>query len=199
MLRLTSPGTYQAITYMLMHGKFSNSELTKATKLTKGRISQITSWMTDLGYLDQVGRRYELQRPLEVAKLFALSRSFEKLRVFTHYVKIPDIENYLQELAWKGAIFCGPSAMTFYDLFCEHRGLWMYCSKEKLDEVKEELRKTPTGDFPVNVYVPDFLFDEEINYVRHLKMTGEIRTIIDLICARKLHEATPLISKVWNS
>ncbi len=195
MLRLGSEGSYLVLKQILIDQNFTQRELIEQTRLTKGRISQIIGWLTKKGFLRQNKRYLELVSHKELLRLFQLLRDFEP--VFRIRVSIQDIEELLDLFKEEGIVLCESSSLCFYDLYCMHKELDFYIEKEKLEIAKKKLKELPTGDFEVKIYLSDLPLEKDINYIGSRKITGEVRTVIDLYTAGKSGEAQRLMSKIW--
>jgi hypothetical protein len=82
----------------------------------------------------------------------------------------------LKFLRKSGAVFCLTSALQYYDAYFWDPSICVYSSDEK---VLEELRKFREGNLEVNIYEPDLLLKENTVTMDSVKLTSEVRTIID--------------------
>lgn len=147
--------------------------------------------------IEKAGRRLEVIHPVELVKMFVFSRSMENLRQLDMRIRVDDVGALMHRLNERGVIFCGTTALSFYDMYCSTRELNFYCSKEQLEEIKAILKEYPRGDLVVKAYQPDFLLQQDINHTQRMKVTGEVRTLIDLACEHRLNEAQNLMQKIW--
>jgi hypothetical protein len=122
-------------------------------------------------------------------------RDFEP--VFRIRVSIRDIDEILDLLREESIVLCESSSLCFYDLYCVHKELDFYIEKERLETVEKKLKQLPTGDFEVKIYISDLPIDTDINYIGGQKITGEVRTVIDLYTVGKSGEAQRLMEKIW--
>jgi hypothetical protein len=196
MLRLSSKGSYFVLKQVLIDQYFTQKDIIQQTGLTKGRVSQIIGWMTNKGFLSKNGRIFELLSYKELLRLFKLLRDIEP--VFRIRVKIEDIQELFDLLKDLGVVLCESSALCFYDLYCTHKELDFYINKQYLEIAKKRLKKLPHGDFDVKMYISDLPLEGDINYIGAQRVTGEIRTVIDLYTVGKAGEARGLMSKIWT-
>jgi hypothetical protein len=195
MLRLTSEGTYYVLKNILIDRNFTQKELIQQTGLSKGRVSQIISWLVDKGFLIKSGRAFELLSHREMFRLFQLMR--ETSPFFKIRVGIQDIEELFKDLEGQGIVLCESSALCFYDLYCVHKELDCYVPAENMGNAVKILKKLPRGDFLVKLYVSDLPLEKDTNYIGSQRITGEVRTVIDLYTFGKAAEAEALIRKIW--
>jgi len=197
MLRLSSSGTYQVIKQLIIHPKTTQKELSEATNLSKGRVSQIIKWLEDKRLIEKSGRTLEVVHPVELVKMFVFTRSMANLNHIDMRIRVDDIGALMHRLTEKDVIFCGTTALTFYDMYCTRQELNFYCPREHLREIKQILREYPRGDVSIRAYEADFLQDHDINHLQRMRVTSEVRTLIDLACEHRLDEAKNLMEKMW--
>ena len=195
MLRLGSEGSYQVLKQILIDQHFTQKELIEQTKLTKGRISQIIGWLCKKQFLRKNKRAFELVSHQDVLRLIHLLRDFEP--AFTIRVATTDIEELWSLLQEDGIVMCESTSLCFYDLYCTHKELDFYVEKTKLLDVEKRLKALPPGDFLIKAYLPDLPLSTDTNYIGAQRITGEVRTVIDLFTAGKSGEARGLTEKLW--
>lgn len=195
MLRLGSKGSYHVLKQILIDQRFTQNELVQHTRLTKGRVSQIVGWLLKKGFLRKNKRSFELSSHAEVLKLIRLLRELEP--AFSIRVSIESVDALLEMLHEERIILCESSSLCFYDLYCTHKGLDFYTGPEHVESAKTKLKALPAGDFEVNVYLPDLPLEDDTNYIGHQRITGEIRTVIDLYTVGKTGDAQRLMQKIW--
>jgi DNA-binding MarR family transcriptional regulator len=191
MIRLTADKTYRILYYILNHRKFTQTKIHEATGVSIGRVNKVVSWLLDRGYAEKARAKYKLMSAVSLISLLANFRSMEKTAARDIDAPREDVMKFLIE---RGAVFCLTSALQYYDTYFRDPAICIYSSDKK---VVEELEKFRKGNLKINLYEPDLLLEENIVTTGSVKLTSEVRTIIDLFCDNKGYAADRLIKRIF--
>ena len=191
MIRLTAQKTYRILYYVLSHKEFTQTEIHEATGVSIGRVNKVVSWLLDKGYVEKTKGRYRLTSGVSLISLLANFRAMKK--TITLDIDAPR-EETMRFLIEKGAVFCLTSALQYYDMYFRDPSIHVYSYDKK---VVEELEKFRKGNLRINIYEPDLCLEENITTKDSVKLTSEVRTIIDLFCDNKSYAADRLIKRVF--
>jgi len=192
MINLSADKTYRVIYYILNSKEFTQTEVHKRTEVSIGRVNKIVSWLLDKGHVEKLKGRYRLVSPISLINLLSSFRSMEKIASLDIDAPREDIIKFLVE---NKVVFCLTSALQYYDSYFRDPSICVYSYHRG---VVEELKKFRTGTLRIIVYKPDMLLDENTETIDSIRLTSEIRTIIDLFCDNKAYAADRLIKRVFG-
>lgn len=185
---------------MLTHDGFSQREL--ARHLGKedfgGLVNSFIKTLVDAGYVARTGevqrggRKYQVTSPVGLVGFYSKFRKMKKLDTFIIGDSRDEIIEYLNK---KGAIFCLTTALSQYSSYFTDPAVYAYLKKEDEYILEDEVKEFPKGRIVVNLY--KFDLDDSIKEIEGKKITSEVRTIIDLYCENKAHEAADLVKQTW--
>ncbi len=188
-MKMTSRETYKAIRAILQLKKFTQYEVSKKEHVTFSLVNRVVNWLVYQYYVAKRTGHYEVIAPGSIFSLFPLHRKMKPRTIFD--VNLPK-EDVLEMLKEKGAL-CLTSALSYYDSYYRDPAIYVYLEDEK---IIQELKNLPKGYTHVEIYEEDLNSDDFVT-IKGQKITGKIRTIIDLFCANKAYATERLIKKEW--
>ena len=188
-MKVTSRETYKVVRAVLEMRKFTQYGISKRTGVTFSLVNRVVNWLLSRGYVARRRGNYELVAPGAVFGIFPL---FRKMKPFASFDVNLSGREALRMLRKRGSL-CLTSALAYYDDYFRDPAIHAYVEDAKL---AEELRRLPKGYTHIEIYEED-LNKEDFVVQKGQKMTGKVRTIIDLFCSNKAYAAERLIKREW--
>lgn len=192
-MKLTRPQTYKVISFVLEKRAFKQLEAQKAVGVSFGLVNRVTKWMVSRGFAARREGKYAVVAPAALTQVFSLFRRMEELRVASLMLDVEPREA-VKLLAGRGGVLCLTTALAFYDDYVRDPAVHAYAGPEAI----EKLREFGEGRTRIDVYADDLKQPQDFIEVKGARITGKVRTIIDLLCSERAYAAEKIIKKTWG-
>lgn len=188
----TNKIAYKVMRFILENKEFTQRGISEKTGASLGRVNSIVRWMLKQHYIAREGRRYRLATPAALLSLFGLHRRMDDLRMasFSISAEPGDVLRLVKE---KGAILCLTSALQEYDSYFRDPSISVYADEKFVKEFKN----LPGGYTRITIYRDDIGCPDDITTKKGLKLTTDVRTVIDLFCSNWTYAAEKLVQRKW--
>ena len=189
-MKVTSRETYKVVRGVLELREFTQSELSRKEKVTFSLVNRVVNWLVSRGYVARRKNGYALVAAAGVFNLFPIYRQMVPWKMF----EVDARPKHVLELLEGKATLCLSSALPYYDDYFRDPAIYAYADDEKLAVELAQLRK---GFTRVELYRNDL--DAGDSVVKNgLRVTGKVRTVVDLFCANKAYAAERLVKREWG-
>lgn len=169
-MRLTSKKTLPVVISILDSISFTQTDISKNTKISIGRVNKIVGFLKEKGIIIKTNAKYEVIQPNRLIELVSNEVMIKKSMFFQVNLKKEDL---LKTIGKTGAVLCIDSSLEKIDKDYPSQEIHVYEHPELIEKLKKEARGTLTVNFySTNIPSPD------IN--DKLSSTSLIQTIIDL-------------------
>lgn len=192
-MKLTSRQTYKVVRVALEKGAFKQVELEEAAGVSFGLVNRTVRWMASRKFVAREGGLYKVIAPAALSEAFSLFRQLDEIRLSSFEVDA-DGKTLLKVLNEHGAVLCLTSALAYYDDYFRDPVVSVYGNKALATSLKE----MGGGRTKVEVFADDLKQQKDFVEREGVRLTGKVRTIIDLLCSQKSYAADQLIRKTWG-
>ena len=196
-----SEWSFKQLFYMLEHLEFSQREMARDIGKKHGSvISGFVNWLDELGFIQKTyekavkAPKYEVPSPIALVEFFSRTRKMKDLKIdsFEIGTSRDEVKKILSE---KGAIMCLTTALEYSDNYFRDPAIHAYAKNRNI--IQELATEQIGGKLKVILYEYDFP-DKPKEQDDGVKITSDIRTIMDMFCNDMAYAAEPLIKKVWS-
>ncbi len=194
MIKITQPKSYKVINYVLRNRQFTQLEIAKKTRVSKGMVSYVVKWLIEKEYVEKKDKKYNLVLAAALIALFPLYRNMEKNLLGSFSVSA-EPKKVMKELKKRKVVFCTTTALQQYSSYFQDISINFYSGDKRL---LQDLKAEPKGLTKVNVYKPDLALKADTVKKGKMLLTNKVRTVIDLFCNKQAYTAKDLIQNEFG-
>lgn len=192
-MRLDRQQAYRIVRFVLENREFKQLEIHKRTGISFSWVNAVVNWLVARGFAAKRTGGYKLIAPAALAQALSFFRRMEELR-FASFEVDADEQELKKLFSQHGAVLCLTSALARYDDYFRDPSVHAYAN----EGIADALREFPSGRVSVSLYRDDLLEKEDFEMHKGLKVTGKIRTVIDVLCSQRAYAVDSLIRKMWG-
>ncbi|MCA9828110.1 MAG: hypothetical protein KC444_06960 [Nitrosopumilus sp.] len=191
---------YPLMYYMLSHKQFKQRQMARELGYRHGgSISGFVNWLEELRMVEKTKDTlhrtltYKVPSPPSLVKFYSNFRKMSDLRITRD---MGDDRNAAIEFFKRNnGVFCLTSALEHYTEYIRDPAIHVYVDESYWNEMA---KKETEGKVRVNFYAFKPYREDNIIEINGMKLTTQLRTLIDLYCDDKAYAAEPLIKKLWT-
>lgn len=213
---ISKPKALKVVEAILSNFKFTQYHVWKQTGVSFGQVNKVVKYLIEKNAVSKMEKHYQVTSYGSVLQIFVAYRTFPKPTAVFQIVG--DTQGILSYLTEQDCTFCLTTAWQHYDDYLHDGAIHAYLPADEKTQKKvlAELSAQPKGIQQVYLYPQDLQvkpvkvpntvfgkkekhfgkpFKEPIKPLKHLPVTSEIRTLLDMYSSNYAYGVQNWITK----
>lgn len=193
-VNFASKQTFKVVEFVLEKKEFTQYAVVKELKLAMGTVNNCFAFLLEKGFIVRKDQKYALEDPVGLVDAVSFFRNMKDLLIFEFSSSYDEAE--LQKKLPTNAVFCMESALAQYSNYYVSNVVSVYLPKKDALILQKKLGAGIGNKTILKVFEEKPVVSKKIEW-KGKWFTGQVRTVIDLACDKKVPMAEKLVEHLW--